>query len=299
MAQPLKWLSLRPLHMLPWAAFPFATERPMAELTKEQIVAGIAERKPWYQQIEFPQFGVTTTDDISNSYQDRAPDNQIDGIGPEEACRQRPNPKWKHIRAVLPDVRGLEVLEIGSNCGFFSFKFAELGARQVIGLDVVPAWLERAKWANSILGYEQVSFHNCDYMLFTGDPAEAHPHLMTRKDPAIPLPNDKFDLIFMSTVLDHMFFPFMTIYKMLRMSRKWVVVDVPVLKNDAEEAIMKQGYALDGMRHGSVFTPYMLQMTFFRHGIPKEAIQQHPYNGGENVTFIVDTTGMRPGLVGA
>jgi SAM-dependent methyltransferase len=271
----------------------------MAELTKEQLIAEIAERKPWYQQIEFPAYGVTTTDDIDNSYQDRAPDNQIDGLSPEEASRQRPNPKWPYIRKALPDVAGLEVLEVGCNCGFFSFKFAELGAQRVVGLDVVPKWLDHATWANTILGHSQVSFHNCDFMLFTGDPEEAHPHLMTSRDPHVPLPNDKFDLIFMSTVLDHMFFPFMTIYKMLRMSRRWVVVDVPVITGHDEEAIMKQGYALDGMRHGSVFTPHMLAMSFFRQGVPKEDIRQHPYNGGENVTFVVDTSNMRQGLVGA
>ncbi|MCK4872877.1 MAG: methyltransferase domain-containing protein [Phycisphaerales bacterium] len=268
-------------------------------MTREELLSEIAARKPWYQRIEFPEYGVTTTDDIENAYPDRAPDNQVEGLSPEQAAQQRPVPKWKHIEGVLPDVQGLDVLEVGSNCGFFSFKFAQLGAKRVVGLDVVPKWLDHARWCNEILGHSQVSFHNCDFMNFTGDPSEAHDGLLRHTDSHIPLPDDTFDLIFMSTVLDHTFFPFLVIYKMLRMSRRWVVIDGPVINTTKDEAIMKQGYALDGNRHGSVFTPYMFAMTFFRHGIPKEDVHAHAYNNGENMTFVVDTTNMRKGLIGA
>src|SRR5215468_3206879 len=136
-------------------------------MLREQLKAEIARRRPWYQRIEFPEFGITTTDDRDNAMMDAAWDNVIDGITIEQAAILRPTPKWQAIAPHLPPVEGLDVLEIGSNCGFFSLKFAAK-AHSVLGLDVADHWLSNARWAASVLGRANVRFENCDFMLYQG-----------------------------------------------------------------------------------------------------------------------------------
>jgi len=267
-------------------------------MTSAQLKAEIAKRSPWYQCIEFPSYGISTTDEIGNSFQDGAHDNLIGGISVSEASRLRPVPKWDFIRTVLPDVRGYDILEIGSNCGFFSFKFAELGARSVLGLDVAPKWLENAEWARSVLGYANVEFLNCDFMRFGGQ-ATSEPGLLSRSDTTIPLPDRQFDLVFMSTVLDHLFFPLFAIYKMIRISRRWVIIDVPALVSVDNAPLAHLGVAADNSHHGFLFALSFLKTYISRLGIPEADVSTEPYNGNRNITYIIDVRRLNNSLVGA
>lgn len=51
---------------------------------------------------------------------------------------------------MLPDVEGKRVLDLGCGCGSNCRRFAELGARQVVGLDVSERMLEVAKRENGL-----------------------------------------------------------------------------------------------------------------------------------------------------
>ena len=270
----------------------------MSAYTTEQLRQEIARRSPWYQSIDFPAHGISTTDNPQNAMLDAAWDNKTDEITLEEAARLRPKPKWRSIAEFMPSVQNLEVLEIGSNCGFFSLEFARLGAKSVIGLDVAPKWLENAEWARTVLGYGNVRFFNCDFMRYDGSVRPA-PGLLSNRDQQVPLPDRRFDLVFMSTVLDHLFFPLFSIYKMCRISRRWVVIDVPVASARPDESVAKLAVAADNSHHGFTFTPAFLASYIARLGIPAADIRMHTYNQGHNISYIIDVRRFAHGLQGA
>ncbi len=267
--------------------------------TIEQLSHEIALRAPWYQCIDFPEYGISTTDNPVNAMLDAAWDNKTDDISIEEAARLRPKPKYHLFKDFLPSVEGLDVLEIGSNCGFFSFEFARRGALSVTGLDVSPKWLANAEWARNVLGHENVKFHNCDFMRYdrTKNPIAG---LLSNQDIEISLPNKQFDMVFMSTVLDHLFFPLFAIYKMCRIARHWVIIDVPCASTAIEnEAIARLGVPADNSHHGFTFSPEFLTSYIARLGVPSSDIQVYPYKNGRNATYVINVSHMSNGLHGA
>lgn len=54
-------------------------------------------------------------------------------------------PEWPAVRAMLPDMAGARVLDLGCGFGWFARWAAEHGARSVIGYDVSANMLERAR----------------------------------------------------------------------------------------------------------------------------------------------------------
>lgn len=270
-------------------------------LSRQELLAQIAERRPWYQRIEFPEHGVTTTDDPANAMLDAAWDNKVGDLSLTEAAILRPQPKWREIRDVLPDVRGLDVLEVGSNCGYFSFEFAKAGARRVVGLDVSWQWLEKARWAASVLGYGNVEFRNVDFMNFAGLDGGEPEGLLGDDADAVPLPNGLVDVVFMSTVIDHLFFPLFAIYKMLRVARRHVVIDCPVASFDLPhgKTAMTLDVAEDGTHHGFLADPRFWKLYVTRLGVPAENVRQHFYNDDRGMCMVVDCAGRKPALWGA
>ena len=51
---------------------------------------------------------------------------------------------WKRVEPALPDLRGLTVLDIGCNSGFFSLECKRRGAARVVGIDVNHGTVEFA-----------------------------------------------------------------------------------------------------------------------------------------------------------
>lgn len=269
-------------------------------MDRASLIAEIARRRPWYQRIEFPEFGVTTTDDRDNAMLDAAWDNVIDGISLEDAAMLRPMPKYNALKHAFPDFTGLDVLEIGSNCGFYSLKFAQAGARSVVGLDVAPPWLENARFAAEVLGVKNVRFQLKDFMAFDPNDESDGAGLLGSNDGAVPMPNDKFDIVFMSTVLDHLFFPLFAIYKMIRIARKAVLIDVPVYSGaPADQALLHLSASPNFAHHGFTGTPAFFTTYVKRLGIPAECIDTVFYNDGKNVLYRIDTTRKSSQLVGA
>lgn len=54
-------------------------------------------------------------------------------------------PEWPTLKAMLPDIRGLKVLDLGCGFGWFCRWAAEHGALEVLGLDISQNMLERAR----------------------------------------------------------------------------------------------------------------------------------------------------------
>jgi ubiquinone/menaquinone biosynthesis C-methylase UbiE len=86
---------------------------------------------------------------------------------------------WKTPEAslgVLPDMHGLEVIELGCGTGYFGAWLKRAGARRVVGVDVTPAQLRTASEMNEefALGLEFIEANAED----------------------VPLPNASFDIAF-------------------------------------------------------------------------------------------------------
>ncbi|AEI65682.1 class I SAM-dependent methyltransferase [Corallococcus macrosporus] len=85
-------------------------------------------------------------------------------------------PEWPALRAMLPALRGLRVLDLGCGYGWFCRWAQEQGARQVQGIDVSARMLERARQLTS-----------------TGDIVYTQADLET-----VELPHARFDLVYSS-----------------------------------------------------------------------------------------------------
>lgn len=66
-----------------------------------------------------------------------------------------PSVKWKRFEHAVPqDLSGLSVLEIGCNAGFYSMEMKKRGAKSVLGIDTDEAYLNQARFASSVLGFD-------------------------------------------------------------------------------------------------------------------------------------------------
>jgi len=73
-------------------------------------------------------------------------------------------PEWPALRALLPNLKDLRVLDLGCGFGWFCRWARERGAAQVLGLDVSQKMLERAKadTAESAITYAQADLEHME-----------------------------------------------------------------------------------------------------------------------------------------
>jgi SAM-dependent methyltransferase len=66
-------------------------------------------------------------------------------------------PEWPALRAMLPDVRGLRVVDLGCGFGWFCRWAREQGAAEVLGIDLSEKMLKRARaeTSDAAIGYLQ------------------------------------------------------------------------------------------------------------------------------------------------
>lgn len=193
----------------------------MPGYTKDEVLKGIESHKPWYQRIEFPEFGIATTDRDEWTFMDRAGDNIYGDMTSQEASRMRPIPKWKRISEFIhPYIYGHEVLEVGCAHGFYSLAFAQIGAKRVLGIDQ-SAWLRNAVFAKNVLGYDNIDFRVID--IFNA----AHPSSPNVNDrqgaPEVTLP--RCDTVFCSSSLVHFLYPMAGLHKMAAIADKYFILD--------------------------------------------------------------------------
>jgi tRNA (mo5U34)-methyltransferase len=126
----------------------------------ESLQVEIEKLGPWFHNLHLPQ-GVQTA--------------------PNHFLGDYPTTKWKVFEKYLPqNLAGWNVLDVGCNAGFYSFKLAELGAN-VLGIDSDENYLRQAEWARKFFShaenitfkkmqvYELVSLkENYDLVLFMG-----------------------------------------------------------------------------------------------------------------------------------
>nr|WP_314072626.1 class I SAM-dependent methyltransferase [uncultured Roseococcus sp.] len=90
-------------------------------------------------------------------------------------------PEWPALRALLPDLQGKRVLDLGCGFGWFSRHAAEHGAARVLGLELSEKMLERARsmGASPVIEYRRADLET------------------------VELPEAAFDLVFSSLALHY------------------------------------------------------------------------------------------------
>ncbi len=68
-------------------------------------------------------------------------------------------PEWHALHALLPEARGLDVLDLGCGYGWHAAHFAREGARRVLALDASKRMLERARTENAD---PRIEYEPCD-----------------------------------------------------------------------------------------------------------------------------------------
>jgi SAM-dependent methyltransferase len=170
---------------------------------REWLAGEIKKRAPWYQRIEFPEYGLSTTDDPACLVNDPAWDNLFPGMEPSDAPRLRPSPKFHRLRHLLPDLSGKTVLDVGCSCGYFALEFARRGAVAVTGIDVDATNVARAQFCASTLKLGNVEFATAD----VGEYTTVH------------------DIVWGASLHEHFFFPFYYFARMLCLSRELFLLE--------------------------------------------------------------------------
>jgi SAM-dependent methyltransferase len=162
---------------------------------------------PWFQRIFVEGPGIYTTSNHDQFGKD-APGvlhTLFGALSDKEGSLLRPMGKWLYIEPLLPDLRGKSVLEIGSSCGFWSFKFAERGASRVTGIEIIPEQVAAAKYLAQQKGVEdRVTFLNIDAYYYK---IELH------------------DIVFFSEVQAHSIVPFHSFLRTLGLARELLIAD--------------------------------------------------------------------------
>lgn len=162
---------------------------------------------PWFQRIFVESLGIYTTSDHGRFGKDVPGElHTLFGALPDkEGGLLRPMAKWLYIEPLLPDLTGKSVLEIGSSCGFWSFKFAEKGAARVTGIEIIPEQIAAAKHMARLKGVEdRITFLNIDAYY---DKIEPH------------------DIVFFSEVQVHSIVPFHSFLRTLGLARELLIAD--------------------------------------------------------------------------
>jgi tRNA (mo5U34)-methyltransferase len=122
-----------------------------------------------------------------------------------------PSPLWKRIRPfLLPDLERKRVLDVGCNAGTFCVEAVRMGASYVLGIDVIPQYLEQAKLVREIL--------RLDF-----DLRELNAYDVDEKDVGT------FDVTLLLGVVHHFRHPLLGLEKAARVTRDLLVLESAVV----------------------------------------------------------------------
>lgn len=127
-------------------------------IPSRELEARIKELGPWFHNLDLR--GIRTA--------------------PEHFLGDYPSFKWQGFRHLVPDdLRGMTVLDIGCNAGFYSLELKRRGADRVVAIDSDPRYLAQARLAAEVAGadieFQQMSVYDVaglgrrfDLVLFLG-----------------------------------------------------------------------------------------------------------------------------------
>ena len=157
----------------------------------------IRELAPWFHNLHLPDGRQT------------APDHPLGDF---------PAFKWNQLEASLPaDMKGLRVLDVGCNAGFYSIAVARRGAT-VLGIDFDRHYLRQAEWAREQFGLpeRQLAFR------------QMHVYELARLE-------ETFDVVLFLGVLYHLRYPLLALDLVAQKVRDLLVVQT--LTMPGEESV--------------------------------------------------------------
>jgi 2-polyprenyl-3-methyl-5-hydroxy-6-metoxy-1,4-benzoquinol methylase len=247
------------------------------EVLNGPVAQGIRARAgQWFQRIDFPAHGISTTSDRAWAYFDEGGVNTLgQNLTSEEACLLRPWPKWMYLQKHIPPLEGKSILEVGSANGFFPFRFAELGAKKITGIDVQKYKHESAVWANSILGWKMIEFRHSDFLV----DLSIVPH----------------DIVFSSEVINHTLCPLWAIARLVSLAKETLILDTGVCESKKHEMELSSGWSRD--REKLYFLSFHISdgllCSYLRIlGIRASEIVKYEQRGAEHTLYIIDTRGL-------
>lgn len=157
--------------------------------SKDRIIQQIEELSPWGQIIRLTE-DLYTPGSLDTEY------------------------RWDFMKNLFPkNFKGMKILDIGCNAGFFSLKMKELGAQYVLGIDF-QHYINQAKFIAEIKKCKDVEF---------------------KVQSVYKLSNtSRFNLTLCLGVLYHLKYPFLALRKISEVTSEMLLLDIEVLV-DAED----------------------------------------------------------------
>jgi len=192
---------------------------------RERIAKQVQELGPWFHNMELG--GVLTA--------------------PSHFLGDYPRVKFARFEHAIPkDLRGMTVLDIGCNAGFYSIEMKRRGADRVVGIDSDTAYLEQARFAAEMKGVS-IELHKMDVY-------------------EIATLRERFDLVLFMGVLYHLRHPLLA----LDLVREHVVKDTMIFQSMQRGSREIEEVAGD--------YPFSEREVFDRPGYPKMHFVEHSYS---------------------
>jgi tRNA (mo5U34)-methyltransferase len=166
---------------------------------------------------------------------------------PDHPLGDFPSFKWAQIEPVLPaDLKGLRVLDIGCNAGFYSIALAQRGAN-VLGIDVDEHYLRQARWAREQyrLSEEQLELR------------QMHVYELGRL-------NQTFDIVLFLGVLYHLRYPLLALDMVAQTVGDLLILQTLTMPGE-EVAEPPQDLSIDTREE--LLTPGWPRMAFIEHSL--------------------------------
>jgi tRNA (mo5U34)-methyltransferase len=193
-------------------------------LSKDEIRRRVDALGPWFHNLDLN--GVSTA--------------------PAHFLGDYPRVKWRRFAGVIPDsLKGMTVLDIGCNAGFYAMEMKRRGADRVLGLDTDDDYLAQAKFASEINGLK-IEFRK----LSAYDVAQL---------------GEKFDLVIFMGVLYHLRHPLLA----LDLIHEHVAGDLLLF-----QSMLRGSSEVDRIEHNYDF---WTEDQFDRPGYPKMHFIEHKY----------------------
>jgi len=229
----------------------------------------------WFQRIDYPEHNITSTSDHRSVYVDEGGLNTLGNrLTSQEASILRPWPKWSYIKPLLPDLRGKSVLEVGSSNGFFSFRFAEMDANKVTGVEILRQHYESAVWSAKILKHDNITFLNTDAVM----------------DLTVP----QHDIVFLSEVHNHFLFPFLGLLRIVNLAKERVIFDTAATYTQNQRLNLFSGWDTKTntfLYHSFQLTDGLILDFLNLIGVPPSKVTRYAAPPDENhILYDIDTT---------
>jgi tRNA (mo5U34)-methyltransferase len=195
-------------------------------LTTEEIEKKVGELGPWFHNLSLR--GIQTA--------------------PHHFLGDYPSFKWRNFENALPqDLRGMSVLDVGCNGGFYSIQMKLRGADRVLGIDHDEVYLRQAAFAAEVLGldisFEQLSVYE------------------------VPQLKERFDLVLFMGVFYHLRHPLLALDLLRQHAAKDWFIFQSMLRGSDSVAEVADDY------------PFSETAVFDQPGYPKMHFVENDYSG--------------------